>query len=117
MRWTVLLASMCAGCAASPPATPVAGGDVQRGAVLFASYGCGACHVMPGVDGARGQVGPPLGGFRQRSFIAGRLPNVADSLVRWLVSPQRYEPGGAMPDLGVTEPEARDMAAFLYDPP
>ena len=30
------------------------------------------------------------------------------------MTPQRFEPGGAMPNLGVSEDDARDMAAYLY---
>jgi cytochrome c len=57
---------------------------------------------------------PPLHRFYQRSFIAGRLPNTEDNLIRWIQDPQQVEPGTAMPDLGVTEDEARDIAAYLY---
>jgi hypothetical protein len=28
--------------------------------------------------------------------------------------PRAYSPNTAMPELGVTQPEARDMAAYLY---
>jgi hypothetical protein len=34
-------------------------------------------------------------------------------MVRWLRNPQTYDPDGAMPDLGVTERDARDIAAYL----
>ena len=29
------------------------------GAALILSKGCGACHVIPGIEGADGMVGPP----------------------------------------------------------
>ena len=35
-------------------------GDARRGPLLVRQYGCGACHVVPGISGAQGQVGPPL---------------------------------------------------------
>jgi cytochrome c1 len=35
-------------------------------------------------------------------------------LIRWIETPQAIEPGTAMPNLGVTEQRARDMAAYLY---
>jgi cytochrome c len=59
-------------------------------------------------------VGPPLTMFARRAYIAGRLPNVPDNLIRWLQDPQGVEPGTAMPNLGVGPPVARDMAAYLY---
>lgn len=92
----------------------VVGGDPERGRQLIGTYGCGSCHVIPGVPGARGRVGPPLEGMAQRVFIAGQLTNVPENMVRWIENPQAVEPGTAMPDLGVSSGEARDIAAYLY---
>lgn len=105
-----------AACVEAPPAEQrvVAGGDARRGARLIAAYGCGSCHDIPGIPGARGRVGPPLTDFGERAFIAGALPNEAAALVRWIQFPQQVEPGTVMPSLGVTEPQARDIAAYLY---
>jgi cytochrome c len=47
-------------------------------------------------------------------MIAGELPNSPDNLVRWIKDPKAVEPGTAMPDLGLTDDEARDVAAYLY---
>ncbi len=63
---------------------------------------------------ARGQVGPPLDQFGRRAFIAGVLSNNPDNLVKWLRSPQSVIPGNAMPNTGLTEEDARDIAAYLY---
>ena len=90
------------------------GGDAQRGRQLISAYGCGACHIIPGIRTARGLVGPPLFDFGQRTIIAGELPNTPDNLVRWIENPKAIEPDNAMPDLGVTQPQATDMAAYLY---
>ena len=92
----------------------VAGGDAERGRRLVATYGCGSCHVVPGVPGAAGRVGPPLTAFADRSFIAGAVRNEGEALVLWIRSPQEVQPGTVMPNLGVTEPHARDIAAYLY---
>ena len=89
-------------------------GDPGRGRRLMAAYGCGACHVIPGVTNARGQVGPPLDRFGERHFIAGAVLNTPEDLVAWIVNPQAIEPGTAMPNLGVTADEALDMAAYLF---
>jgi cytochrome c len=103
-------------CTESPPASQqaVAGGDARRGARLIPQYGCGSCHAIPGVSGAEGGVGPPLTRFAERAYIAGALRNEPVALVRWIRFPQHVEPGTAMPDLGVTEQHARDIAAYLY---
>lgn len=92
----------------------VHGGDAQRGAARMVQYGCGSCHVIPGVAGARGSVGPSLAGFRHRAYVAGVLPNDPGSLTRWLMNPTVHAPETAMPDLDVTQTHARDMAAYLY---
>lgn len=116
----LLLATGCLsaiGCAhgQSPPGYSVsAGGNSEVGKALIVSKGCGACHVIPGVQGARGLVGPPLFFFSRRTMIAGELPNTPDNLVRWIKDPKQVEPGTAMPDLGLNDQQARDVAAYLY---
>lgn len=85
----------------------------QLGKEAITRYGCGSCHLIPGVPGADGLVGPPLQHFNQRGYIAGQLANTPDNLVRWLRNPQEVEPGTAMPNLGVTDEDARNIAAYL----
>lgn len=89
-------------------------GDPERGRRSIEAFGCGTCHVIPGVRGARGLVGPPLTRFAERHYIAGTLLNTPEALVAWIVNPQAIEPGTVMPNLGVTADEALDIAAFLY---
>jgi cytochrome c len=87
---------------------------VTRGRAQIQHYGCGACHDIPGVSGATGLVGPPLGTIADRMYLAGQLPNNADNMIRWIREPQHVENGTAMPNLNVTEADARDIAAYLY---
>ena len=94
--------------------TLVAGGDMERGRSALDGFGCGTCHVIPGVRGAVGGVGPPLTRFADRAYIAGQLANDPQNLVLWIQDPQAVEPGTAMPDLDVGPQVARDMAAYLY---
>ena len=111
----LLLGTVSAGCGTSDePATIVAGGDPERGKTALAGFGCTSCHMIPGIRGANGLVGPPLTQFARRAYIAGQLPNDAENLVRWIQNPQAVEPGTAMPNLGVVPAVARDMAAYLY---
>lgn len=90
------------------------GGDPKRGREELREHGCGACHTIPGVAGANALVGPPLERMASRSYVAGMLPNNPENLLRWIMHPQAVKPKNAMPDLGVSEPDARDMAAYLY---
>jgi mono/diheme cytochrome c family protein len=87
--------------------------DPVRGIVALRQYGCATCHRIPGVVGADTPVGPSLAHFAQRRYIAGAVANEPRGLVRWLREPQALHAGSAMPDLAVTERDARDMAAYL----
>ena len=89
--------------------------DADRGQQAINQYACVTCHRIPGVVGANAPVGPPLAGVAARTMIAGRLPNTFDNMVRWLREPQAIDPHTAMPALGVSERDARDMAAFLAE--
>lgn len=101
------------GCRSDEPRM-VTGGDPDRGRTLIRSYGCHACHTVPGVSGADALVGPPLSHWRWRVYIAGRVPNSPDALVRWIMDPRTVDPLTAMPDMGVSEADARDIAAYLF---
>ncbi len=90
------------------------GGDPSHAPEIMRRYGCTGCHTIPGVAGADGQVGTPLAGLRGRVYIAGVAANSPDNLVRWIVAPQAFSPRTAMPATGITEAEARDVAAYLY---
>ena len=90
------------------------GGDAVRGVKAIQEAGCGSCHYIPGVAGAHGMVAAPLTWFSRRTFIAGEVPNTAENLVLWIRSPQAIEPHTAMPSAGLTDQQARDVAAFLY---
>lgn len=86
---------------------------VERGRVLLAQYQCGSCHAIPGVASAGGRVAQPLAAWGARSYIAGRLPNRADVLARWIVAPAALVPGTLMPSMGVAPADAQAMAAYL----
>lgn len=89
------------------------GGDPDRGAVLMVREACGACHQIPGIQQAHGEVGPPLTGFARRTMIAGLLANSPQNLARWIRTPQAFVPGNAMPNIDISPQEAADMAAYL----
>ena len=69
--------------------------------------------MIPGIVGSNAPVGPPLAGVASRQMLGGVLPNSPENMVRWLRDPQKIAPLTAMPDLGVTERDAHDIAAYL----
>jgi cytochrome c1 len=87
--------------------------DLARGKEALHQYACNACHSIPGVTSSGPHVGPPLEGMAGRQLIAGRLANTQANMAHWLTRTQQVKPGTAMPELGVTERDARDMAAYL----
>ena len=95
----------------SPPALREP--DPARGREALQQYACVACHRIPGVTGPEARVGPPLEGIGSRQMLAGVLPNSPDNMVRWIRFPHELSPLGAMPGLGVSERDARDIAAYL----
>jgi len=93
-----------------PQETP----DPQRGKVALDQYACLTCHRIPGVVGEQAPVGPSLEHIASRHYLAGRLRNTPENMIRWLRAPQEIHPGSAMPNLGMSERDARDIAAYLY---
>jgi mono/diheme cytochrome c family protein len=106
-----------------PPAAPACGaassaalaqpGDVRRGKQALFQYACNACHTIPGITSSSPNVGPPLAGIGGRSLIAGKLANTPDNMVRWLRHTHEVDRLTAMPEMGVAEQDARDIAAYL----
>lgn len=87
--------------------------DTERGRHALEQYGCAGCHQIPGVLDVEARVGPTLHGIARRETLGGVLPNTPENMVRWIRAPREFSPETAMPALGVTERDARDMAAYL----
>ncbi|RYY95243.1 MAG: c-type cytochrome [Comamonadaceae bacterium] len=88
-------------------------GDVAMGRRALYQYACNACHRIPGITGSMPDVGPPLDGMARRAMIGGRLANTPENMVRWLRHTREVDPLTAMPEMGVTPGDARDIAAYL----
>ena len=90
------------------------GGDPKSGKELIRRYGCQGCHSIPGIRDANGVVGPPLDHLSKRVYLAGELPNTVENLMRWIQHPHQIHPHTAMPEMGVSDHDARDISAYLY---
>jgi len=88
--------------------------SAERGQAAMERVGCGSCHIIPGLGWPRGKVGPPLDGLAEQALIAGKLPNEPDVLAAYIRNAPALVPGSAMPAMPVSEGEARDIAAYLY---
>lgn len=91
-------------------------GNVNTGKALFASKGCVACHVAPGVPGAVGTIGPSLSGLGdagKHPRLASGEPNTPVNIRGWIKDPQARKPGTQMPNLGLSDKESDDLTAFL----
>ncbi|HSP13209.1 MAG TPA: c-type cytochrome [Thermoanaerobaculia bacterium] len=119
MRRLIIIATILIAACSKPHenakvAKAAAGGNADHGKQLIQQYGCQACHTVPGVPGPMGVIGPPLDKMALRGFIAGKVQNSPANLAKWLQDPQALDPGNAMPNLGVTPADARDIAAYLF---
>jgi cytochrome c len=112
---TLLLFSALAGCDEEPnKVVELTGGDPQKGKSAISQYGCSSCHTIPGIRGADALVGPPLTQMAGRVYIGGVLTNTPDNMLRWLRDPPAVDPKTAMPNVHLTDSDARDVAAYLY---
>lgn len=94
--------------AAAPSEAAAAGRD------LYARLACVGCHTIRGVSA--GVLGPDLTHFGSRRTVgAGLWPNTVDNVAAWLKDPPALKPGAKMPNLGLTEEQARAIATYLLE--
>jgi cytochrome c oxidase subunit 2 len=84
---------------------------VRQGQALFTQKGCVGCHTLyPALP----LVGPNLHHVGSRSHIAaGTMENTPENFAKWIRDPQAWKRGVLMPNLGLSEDEARALAAYL----
>jgi cytochrome c oxidase subunit II len=88
--------------------------ETKAGKELFTSLPCAGCHTIQGTI-ARGKVGPDLTHLASQKSIAGGLLSPVDeaNLSRWLQNPPAVKPGTAMPNLGLSAEQVRDLVSYL----
>jgi len=96
------------------PVKPQPHGDAARGRQLIEQFTCTACHIIPGVEGPRGMIGPSLENIGSRAHIGGKLENTPETMAKWIQNPQAFDPGNTMPPLGINDADARDITEFLF---
>lgn len=112
----IVLAALVLSCGRNPQYQAreiLSAGNANRGRTLMQQYGCPSCHVIPGVKGAVGHVGPPLTELARRTYLAGRILNTPEGLMRWVMHPKSVDENTAMPEMNVSERDAADIASFL----
>lgn len=103
-----------AGCGGEEQVAVAVAGDPRAGSRAIHAYGCGTCHIIPGIRGANGRVGPPLEAIAERAYLGGVIPNSPEAMMRWIMDPRAVDPRTAMPDTGVSRADARNITAYLY---
>ena len=94
----------------APAAEPT--GAAAEGKAIFARSACVGCHTIRGVSA--GVLGPELTHFGSRTTLAaGMWPNTPDNVAAWVKNPVGLKPGVKMPNLGLTDEQARAVAAYL----
>jgi cytochrome c oxidase subunit 2 len=98
----------------SRPAPAVTSAEMIRGAAVFRSAGCAACHRIAGTE-ANGLAGPDLSHVGSRRTLgAGILPNNRGTLMGWIGNSQAIKPGNRMPPYNVLSgEELRLLAVYL----
>jgi len=116
-----LLIAMCAGAVGCSDvsandrlAREATGGEPARGRLQIHNYGCDSCHTIPGILTATATVGPPLTAIGRRTYLAGRIENTPENMMRWIRFPRSVDDQTAMPETGVTDRDSRDIVAYLY---
>lgn len=95
-------------------AREMTGGEPTRGPQAIRKYGCDTCHVIPGVLTANATVGPPLTQIALRAYLAGRIDNTPENMIKWIRHPHSVDDKTLMPEMGVSVQDGRDIAAYLY---
>ena len=59
-------------------------------------------------------MGPPLDRVAERVYLAGRNVKTSENRMTWIRPPQQVEGGTAMPERGLSDADAENLAACLH---
>src|SRR3989441_12453424 len=100
------------GVAAQRVTPPEPSGRAAGGKAIFTSRASVGCHAIRGVSA--GVLGPDLTTFgSRRTLAAGLVPNTPANVDAWVKDPGALKPGVKMPVLGLTDDQAKAVAAYL----
>ncbi|HKR62761.1 MAG TPA: cytochrome c [Thermoanaerobaculia bacterium] len=89
-------------------------GNAERGKQLVSQYGCNVCHVVPGIEGPRGMIGPSLEHVASRPRLSNdTFANTPENVARFVQTPVSLNPASSMPPLNIPPDDARDLTAYL----
>ena len=98
--------------AAQKAAAAEPAGDAVAGKDVFAKSACVGCHTIRGVSA--GVLGPDLSHFGSRKlFGAGLWETNVDNVAAWVKDPPKLKPGSKMPNLHLSDADAKAVAAYL----
>lgn len=93
------------------PKGAYAGGNAERGKLLFESVGCQACHVVGEMTKVRETRGTSYDIAPELSRVGSKVS--PDWMYDWIRNPRHYNPTTKMPSLRLSDAEAKDIVAFL----
>jgi cytochrome c2 len=94
----------------------VPGASIEKGKLVFESYGCQGCHARSDADTPEEKL--PEAWRRRERDVAPTLSNLggkttADWIAYWVEEPSRYWHGTKMPSLRLTREEAASAGKYL----
>jgi cytochrome c1 len=110
---------------AAPMAETSTMGEPGRGARVVARKGCFLCHEFTGAERADVAMESPALAAAELAKGMTQAPDLKyarsrfrpDVLAAWIANPARVRSGARMPNLGLTDQEARDAAAYIATTP
>jgi len=87
------------------------GGDAGRGKSIFESVGCRACHTLGNDSKVREKRGTSYDIAPELTRVGSKVS--PDWIYDWVRNPRHYNPTTKMPNLRLTDREAKDVTAFL----
>lgn len=93
------------------PRGAYAGGIASEGKKLFETIGCQDCHVAEGFTKVREARGTSYDVAPELSKVGSK--DNPDWLFDWVRDPRHFNPETRMPNLRLTDPEARNIVAYL----